>query len=257
VTRCERAARARAWRNAAHAAICDVIEPWEHGTIVRSTRFPTYYDYNLVRVEDAAPIGVDTLTAVADRALAPLRHRRVSFDHVAAAEPLRAPLNAAGWRAARLLWMRYEAPLPLASRMGVTPVCYEDVHPLRLAWRDEEAPARDPDAPGDITAFHRDAHEVALTRDALVLAVHDEAGRPVGFAQLERAGGAAEISQLFVLGAQRGAGRGAALVGAAIRAAGAVRDLWICADDEARAKTLYARLGFRPAWTMMEFELVR
>ena len=40
---------------------------------------------------------------------------------------------------------------------------------------------------------------------------------------------------------------------AAIEAAGDVRDLWIVADDEDRPKELYARLGFRPAWTAMEF----
>jgi hypothetical protein len=32
-----------------------------------------------------------------------------------------------------------------------------------------------------------------------------------------------------------------------------VRDLWIVADDEGRPKELYARLGFRPAWTPIEF----
>jgi hypothetical protein len=39
---------------------------------------------------------------------------------------------------------------------------------------------------------------------------------------------------------------------AAIAAAGDVHDLWIVADDEDRPKELYARLGFRPAWTTLE-----
>jgi GNAT superfamily N-acetyltransferase len=51
----------------------------------------------------------------------------------------------------------------------------------------------------------------------------------------------------------RGRGRGAAMTRAAIAAAAGVRDLWIAADDEDRPKHLYARLGFRPAWTAMEF----
>ena len=46
---------------------------------------------------------------------------------------------------------------------------------------------------------------------------------------------------------------GTALTRAAIGAAGRVRDLWIIADDEGRPKELYARLGFRPAWRMIEF----
>ena len=40
------AARARAWRNAAHAAVCDLLEPWAHGTVVRATGYPSYFDLN-------------------------------------------------------------------------------------------------------------------------------------------------------------------------------------------------------------------
>jgi GNAT superfamily N-acetyltransferase len=80
-----------------------------------------------------------------------------------------------------------------------------------------------------------------------------ESGVPVGFAQLERDGPAAEITQVFVHPEHRGGGCGTALTRAAIEAAGDVGDLWIVADDEDRAKELYARLGFRAAWTTMEF----
>ena len=45
-------ARARAWRDAAHDAVCDVVEPWAHGTVVRATRYPGSYEFNAVRVED-------------------------------------------------------------------------------------------------------------------------------------------------------------------------------------------------------------
>jgi GNAT superfamily N-acetyltransferase len=73
------------------------------------------------------------------------------------------------------------------------------------------------------------------------------------FAQVERDGDAAEITQVYVQPVHRGGGRGAALVRGAIEAAGRGVDLWINADDEDRAKDLYARLGFRPVWTAMEF----
>jgi hypothetical protein len=43
---------------------------------------------------------------------------------------------------------------------------------------------------------------------------------------------------------------------AAIESADNFVDLWIAADDEDRPKELYGRLGFRPAWTMMEFLLL-
>jgi GNAT superfamily N-acetyltransferase len=90
-----------------------------------------------------------------------------------------------------------------------------------------------------------------MSREVRVLAVHDGA-RPIAFTQLEQVGDGAEITQVFVHPDHRGGGRGTAMTRAAIEAAGDVRDLWIVADDEDRPKELYARLGFRAAWTAME-----
>jgi ribosomal protein S18 acetylase RimI-like enzyme len=75
---------------------------------------------------------------------------------------------------------------------------------------------------------------------------------PIAFAQLQHDGDGAEITQVYVDPRYRGGGRGTAMTRAAIAAAGDVRDLWIVADDEDRPKELYARLGFRTAWTTME-----
>ena len=33
-------ARALAWCHGAQAAVCDVLEPWAHGTVARATRYP-------------------------------------------------------------------------------------------------------------------------------------------------------------------------------------------------------------------------
>jgi len=85
---------ARAWRDASHAVACDVDERWEHGRVLRATRYPTYYDLNFVLVEDAAPLEGEEVRAVADRALAEHAHRRVVFDHLENAEPLRAGFEA-------------------------------------------------------------------------------------------------------------------------------------------------------------------
>jgi ribosomal protein S18 acetylase RimI-like enzyme len=239
------AARARAWRSAAIAAVCDVIEPWEHGTIARATRYPNYFDFNLVRVEHDPGMGVEELVAVADGALEGLIHRRLDFDHVEVADRLRPGFTAIGWRSLRLVWMRYEGR-PSSAYSAAEEVPYDDVHDLRLAWYAEDHP--DQIAGG----YHGQAREVAMLRDARVLTTYDDAGRPVAFAQLERAGDAAEITQVYVHPDHRGAGRGTAMTRAAIEAAGGVRDLWIAADDEDRPKELYARLGFRPAWRSME-----
>jgi ribosomal protein S18 acetylase RimI-like enzyme len=239
------AARARVWRDATHAAVCDVVEPWAHGTIVRATRYPSYFDFNVVRVEDDPEMSVEALVAFADHALAGLEHRRIDFDLVSAAGPLRAGFEARGWEAMRLLWMRHEAEPELEPDLEVVEVSYDSVHALRVAWLREDFP--DQDAAG----YHSQAREVALSRGVRILAVR-EGGAPVGFAQLERDGAAAEITQVYVHRDHRGVGRGTAITRAAIASARDARDLWICADDEDRPKELYARLGFRPVSTAMQ-----
>jgi GNAT superfamily N-acetyltransferase len=242
------AARARAFHHGRHDAVCDVVEPWEHGTVVRSTHHPSYYDFNNVRVEDEPGMTVAELVAFADEALAGLDHRRVDFEVAEAGDARRAGFEALGWETMRLVWMHHEAPPPPAAEIAVEGVPYEDVLDLRIAWIRE-------DHPGDeLTSYLDEAQEVAMRGDARVLAVRED-GVPVAFAQLERSATAAEITQVYVRPDRRGGGRGTAMTTAAIAAASGAEDLWIIADDEARAKDLYERLGFRPVWRMMECTL--
>ena len=243
--------RARAWRHAAHRAVCDVVEPWAHGTVVRATPYPSYFDFNLVRVETETDMSVADLSAFADEALGGLAHRRLEFEHVEAADARRDEFAARGWTATRLLWMLHSGSAPEGPEIAVEPVPYDAVHELRARWMREHDLAEADDA-----GYHAQAREVALLRGEEVLAVR-EAGELVAFAQLTRDGArAAEIGEVYVHPAFRGGGRGTALTCAAIRAAGDVDDLWIVADDEERAKDLYVRLGFRPAWRTMEFTRV-
>jgi ribosomal protein S18 acetylase RimI-like enzyme len=237
--------RARAWHHRRQALVCDVAEPWAHGTVLRASRYPDYWDFNVLRVEDEPGLGTDELVAAADEALAGLAHRRIDFDRIEAAEPYRAELEARGWRTLRLLYMRHEGELPERPALAVGEVAYDDVNRLRRRWHGEDFPDLDP---GD----HPDhAREVALARGARVLAVRD-GGEAIAFAQIERVDDAAEIGQVYVDPDRRGEGLGTALTAAAVAAAGSVADLWISADDEDRPKRLYARLGFRPVWTFME-----
>ena len=240
------AARARDWHHRLQAAVCDVVEPWAHGTIMRATRYPSYWDFNLVRVEDDPGMSVDDLVAFTDQALAGLEHRRIDFDLAEAAEPLRAGFAKPGWRSERLVSMRHESPPPPGPGIEVEEVPYDAVGDLRAAWHEEDFPGVDQ---GSHPAH---AREVALLHHARVLTVRD-GGTPVAFAQLERDGSAAEITQVYVHPDHRGQGRGTAMTRAAIEAAGDVRDLWIVADDEDRPKKLYARLGFHPVWRMTQF----
>jgi ribosomal protein S18 acetylase RimI-like enzyme len=240
------AQRARRWRLSAIEAVCDVAEPWEHGTVYRASRYPSYYDFNVVWVEGDPGLGAEALIAAADAGLAGLEHRRLDFALAEAGDRVRPELEAAWFEATRLLWMRHEAPLPPGPALAVEEVGYDDVLELRLAWHGEDFP--------DLDTGHYlvNAREVAMTRGVQVLATR--AGEElVGFAQLERFDGGAEVTQVYIRPEHRGSGRGTALTRAAVEAAGDVDDLWIVADDEGRPKQLYSRLGFRPAWTSIEF----
>jgi ribosomal protein S18 acetylase RimI-like enzyme len=242
----DEADRARDWVHSAQAAVCDVIEPWEHGTIVRATPHPTYWDYNLVRVEDDVELSADEVVRVADRGLAGLAHRQVGFEFAERGAPIRAEMKRLGWKVTRLVWMLHEGPAPADTGLDVEQVHYDTVRHLRLAWLNEDFPSV------DVTDHLEEAREVDGKRNPEVFAVF-ERDRPIGFTQLERAGDAAEISSVYVDREHRGRGLGTALTKASIAAAGDVSDLWIVADDEDRPKELYARLGFRPVWKLMDF----
>ena len=139
-TNAESEARARAWRHSTHAAVCDVIEPWAHGTVVRATRYPSYFDYNLVRVEEDPGMSLEDLVAFADETLAGLAHRRFDFDDVAVGDALRPGFQAIGWRTSRLVWMCHEAQPPPGPDIAVREVPYDAVHELRVAWHGEDSP---------------------------------------------------------------------------------------------------------------------
>jgi GNAT superfamily N-acetyltransferase len=239
------AARALTWSHRVQERVCDRIEPWEHGTVYRSARYPRYFTANLVTVRDDPALSVDALIGVADTALAGLEHRRIDFDCASAVEPLRDEFAARGFQSTRLVWMHFAGPRPAEPDRAVLEVPYDAVEALRIAWHDEGFPGQ------DASEFHAQAREIRLALGTRVLAVQ-EGSRPVGFAALDRGGHELEIGAVYVLPEYRGQGRGTALTQAAIRAAGDVAQLWICADDEDRAKHLYSRLGFRPAVKTME-----
>ena len=222
-----------------------MFEPWEHGTIVRATQLPSYFDFNVVRVESDPGMTIPELIAFADEALAPLAHRRIDFEDSAAAEPLRSGFHARGWLSERLVWMLLEEPAPPAPDIPVEEVPYDDVRELRVAWHYEDFPTLDP---SDYLLQARVVDERFASR---VFAVREK-GTPVAFAQLGRVGRAAEVAQVFVRADRRGQGLGTAITRAAVAAAEDADAVWIVADDEGRPKELYTRLGFRPAWTATE-----
>jgi GNAT superfamily N-acetyltransferase len=240
------AVRALAWTRRPQELICDRVEPWEHGKVYRMSRYPTYFDFNTVRVRDDPKMDVEALIGFADQALAGLEHRRLDFDSGQVAEPLRAEFHARGFKSTRLVWMRFEGRRPDIAEIPVAEVSYDTVSDLRIAWHQEDFPGRED------SDYHAHSREVRLALGIRTLAVHEHA-RPVAFASLNLGDDEIEIGALYVLPEYRGQGRGTALIQTAITAAGDVEHLWICADDEDRPKQLYARLGFRPVLTTTEF----
>ena len=239
------ASRARAWVHENQAAVCDVIEPWEHGTVIRATRYPDYWDYNLVRIEDEVELTAAELVRVADEGLSGLAHRRAGFEVASAGEPIRPDLEALGWMTTRLVWMRHEGGVEPVTSPDIEQVAYDAVRHLRVDWHHEDFPGIDP------TDFMRQGREISMARGAEVYAAF-ERGAPVGFSQLERAGATAEVTNVFVHPDHRGRGLGTALTQATIEAGRDATDLWIVADDEGRPKEIYGRLGFRPEWKLLD-----
>jgi GNAT superfamily N-acetyltransferase len=244
----ELAERARTFWRSHQAAICDSLEPWAHGTVLRASRYPTYYSFNMVRVEEDPEMSAEELAAFADTALGPLKHRRIDFEQIEPALARRADFVRMGWKTTALVWMHHTDPAGVAAGEGieVEQAPYEAADPLRLAWNVED---------GDGFAFDEEfragAREVAETRDVRVLVVRD-GGEPIAFAQVERSDGGAEVAQVYVHPDHRGGGRGTAMTRAAIRSAADVEDLWIIADAEDRPQRLYERLGFTPVLRTME-----
>ena len=240
--------RAVAWRHATHAAVCDVIERWEYGTLVRCTRLPDFFVYNGLRVESPVPtLGVDTVVRAADMLLGDLDHRHVEVEDEAAGARLRPGFEALGWTSERLVWMSRRGPAPPGPDFEEVPV--PATRGLRMQWSQSYPWTTSADAAG---RFAKVEERAAALRGMRALLARDDSGAPAGFLLFAVAGDAAEIEQVYVRPALRGRGTGGDLVAAAVRAAG-VAETFIVADDEGDPKRLYERLGFAPVWRQHAF----
>jgi GNAT superfamily N-acetyltransferase len=237
-----------AWHHAQHALVCDELEPWRYGTVVRTPSSPDYWDYNVVRVEGPDPgLGAGELIVEVDRLQANLRHRKLEVEDEGAGARLRDAFALAGWSHERLAHMRRTGPPP-APDPAVAEVHLADTRALRVEW------FSDLDWAGDAVERFVVAQEPVLELRGGRAFVVLEDGVAIGFTTVSAPDGmtAAEIDQLYVTPSHRGAGVGRALVHSALAAVD--RDpAWIVADDEDRPKQLYERLGFTPVWRLHGF----
>ena len=239
------------WRHGSQAAVADRVEPWAHGTAVRSARFPTYYEYNLARVEGPDPgLSAEELAEAAEAWHEGLDHRRIEVEDEAAGARLREGFEAMGWVAERLAYLH--RPLPAGVRAGAHGAelrveAFEASRPLRLAWQDESVW----DDPAGFLGVEEAAAALRHTRAV----VGYRAGEPVGFSAFSVRGEAAEVELVFCLPEHRNGGLGGDLVAHALAEAhaGGASEALIEADDVGAAKRLYERLGFRTVWVRHVF----
>ena len=245
------AQRAIAWRHGYHAAVCNRVEPWAHGTVVRADDVPTYYEYNLARVEGRDPgLEAAALAAAAEPALADLGHRRIEVEDTEAAARLAPGFAALGWVVERLAFLHRELPGPRAggahgAELTVEP--FEATRELRAAWQGDSIW-------GEEAGFGRVEEQVAARRGTrAVIGAHD--GAPSGFAALSAHGDTTEVELVFCRPERRNGGLGGALVCRALEEAhaGGAGHALIEADDTGDAKRLYERLGFRTVWVRHVF----
>jgi ribosomal protein S18 acetylase RimI-like enzyme len=222
------------------------VEPWAHGSVLRTPLAPDYWDVNLVRVEGDDPgLTPAWLLEVVEVLQEGLRHRKIEVEDEGFGERLQDPLRAAGWVTDRLAFMQRSGPPPAEAGSGVVEVDFPETRALRLEWHDS-------DAWGQEEALHLESQEVVAARSGTRAFAVREGGALVGYAALQPGEGAAEVTELFVSASHRGTGLGARLVAGAL-AAGGQDSNWIVADEDGRPKRLYERLGFRAVWRLHTF----
>ena len=246
------ARRAIAWRHGYQAAVCSRIGPWAHGTIARAPDVPTYYDYNLARVEGGDPgLAAEALADAAGPFLADLDHRRIEVEDEAGGARVAPGFAAMGWVAERLAFLHRELPAPAPGRIRshaeLRVEAFAASRPLRAAWQGESIWD---DPPG----FALIEEQVAARRGTRAVVGYLD-GEPAGFAAFSAHGDAVEVELVFCLPEHRNGGLGGALVTTALETAHTegARQALIEADDDGNSKRLYERLGFRTVWTRHSF----
>jgi ribosomal protein S18 acetylase RimI-like enzyme len=218
--------------------VCDTVQPFSHGTVLRAPRYPDFWEYNCIRLD--RPMAAGEMIAAADRELAGCAHRFVEW-MIPMPDDVVRELRERGWIANPLISMLHDGRAQSEAPRELVEVDYDAVRELRDIWHREDFGEHT-----ETEAFHRHAREVAELADVRVIAAVTE-GRPVGYAQVETHDGGSEVTHVFVHPEHRARGVGSALTARAIRvAADAGAHVWICAERDNRPRRLYERLGFRP-----------
>jgi ribosomal protein S18 acetylase RimI-like enzyme len=223
-----------------------VVEPWEHGSVLRTPSAPNFWDANFVRVEgDASDLEPPALVQAADALLAGSRHRKLEVQDERAGARMRPFFEAAGWIADRNAVMLREGPAPAHADVEEVPLL--QTRPLRIEWY---LNYENDEAEQEALADAQD--RISVRRGMRAFVVRDSGGYPIGFTTLAVGDDGVEIDQLYVTPEARGNGVGGRLVESAL-AAGDRETAWVIADDDGLARALYERLGFETVWLQHAF----
>jgi ribosomal protein S18 acetylase RimI-like enzyme len=225
---------------------CDVVEPWEHGSVLRTPSAPNFWDANFVRVEgDASDLEPPALVRAADELLADSRHRKLEVQDERAGARMRPFFDTAGWVTDRNAVMLREGPAP--AHRDVEEVGLLETRPLRVEWYLSYS---NDESEQELLADAQD--RISVRRGMRAFVVRGPGGFPVGFTTLAVGDDAVEIDQLYVTPEARGHGIGGRLVESALHA-GRRPTAWVVADDDGLARALYERLGFETVWLQHAF----
>ena len=155
---------------------------------MRADDVPSYYEYNLARIEGGDPgLDAEALAAAAEPALADLGHRRIEVEDTAAgARWRRASRARLGRRAARLPAPRAPAAAPGGTHGAELRVgSFEATRALRAAWQGESIW-------GERPGFALIEEQVAARRGTRAVDRTPD-GEPAGFAAFSAHGDTVEI----------------------------------------------------------------
>jgi GNAT superfamily N-acetyltransferase len=210
-------------------------------------RVPWVREVNVVRVEATAPrIRAGDIAFAAEE----------RFPAAPAVEVLHEPIGvalapafaAAGWQVSRHLLMALEEHPPEAAA-AVEEVSPDAVWPLREEWMRSEPWGGD-DAVAAMLRWERWRAELTGARAFCAF----DGGRAASMCLLLATPHADEVERVYTTPSHRGRGLAYAVVARAAREAGD-QLTFLFTDAHGGAQHLYARLGFRRAWTVYRFSL--
>lgn len=227
------------------------VESSPFGTALFNDDFPSYWDGNILRVDHPADATAAQLVAEADRLFQGFGHRAILVPDESAGSRLAGTFGQAGWEVDRLVVMARRREADRGSDLPVEECTLDEVSPLMLQANLDSHGGMTREAAEANVAIRRLFVGVTGTRFFVVRAD----GVLAGFCELYVHDGVAELDNVHTLGPFRGRGIARAVVGHAVRQAGAAgADLvFLIADDTDWPKDLYAKLGFDPVSRFWQF----